>query len=783
MKTILRNFLAVLRRFKMAVALNILGLSVAFAAFMMIMMQVDYDRNFDRSHPHADRIYRAEVSAVMGNDWQAIVNRPLIDAFIASSPHIVGGTYFNLPWQIFFSVESQGEKHFFLENALTASPGFPDVFTPDMLEGSDRALDDPEKALIPESLARKLFADEPATGKQLIGRDKTYTVGGVFRDFPANASTPNVIYLPIPPEENAHNWGNWNYLAYLRVNEPENAEGLFDNFKKNFDFSAMQSWNSNLAETFSIRLTPLAETHFSTDVTYDTAPKSSRTTLLILFGIAFVIVLIAGINYTNFSAALTPKRIKSINTQKVLGGDEGVIRFALLSEAVAIGLIAYLIALVTIVAAKSTPLAGLVDADLSLAAHPRLTALTGVLALLTGLLAGIYPARYMTSFPPALVLKGSFGLSPKGRQLRNVLISVQFIASFALIIGASFMYLQNRFMQHTSLGFGKDQLIVAYINDNINKGLDAFGNQLKNFAGIQDVTYSQFLLSSGDQYMGWGRDYHDREINYQCLPVDPSFLKVMEIDITEGRNFREEDALTRHGAYIFNEKARNSLDLALNDHIDSAEIIGFMPDVKFASLRKEVSPMAFYVWGTQNWGINPRTAYVKVKAGSDMRAAIEHVRNTLKEFDNEYPFNVRFFDEVLDRTYQKEQKLGTLISLFSLVTILISIVGVFGLVVFDSEYRRKEISLRKIFGSTTGGILLLFNKVYLRILALCFILAAPPAWYAVSRWLENFAYRTPLHWWVYPAAFAVVALFTIAVVTFQNWRAANANPVENIKAE
>jgi putative ABC transport system permease protein len=204
--------------------------------------------------------------------------------------------------------------------------------------------------------------------------------------------------------------------------------------------------------------------------------------------------------------------------------------------------------------------------------------------------------------------------------------------------------------------------------------------------------------------------------------------------------------------------------------------------VKFASLRQEVIPMAFFVWGTQNWGSTPRHAYIKVSAGSDLRAAIGHVRSTLTTFDSEYPFNVRFFDEVLNNLYEKEQKLGSLISLFSLVAILISIVGVFGLVVFDSEYRRKEISIRKVFGSTTGEILLIFNKGYVRILCLCFVLAAPLAWYAVTRWLESFAYRTPMYWWVYLAAFAIVFVLTVATVTFQNWRAANVNPAEAVNS-
>ena len=178
------------------------------------------------------------------------------------------------------------------------------------------------------------------------------------------------------------------------------------------------------------------------------------------------------------------------------------------------------------------------------------------------------------------------------------------------------------------------------------------------------------------------------------------------------------------------------------------EIVGFMPDVKFASFRTEVTPMAFFVWGTNNWGNQPNYAYIKVKAGSDLRGAMQHVKTTLQSFDPEYPFNVRFFDEVLNGLYEKERSLSSLITLFSLIAIFISVVGVFGLVVFDSEYRKKEIGIRKVLGSTTEEIIVMFNKTYIRILCVCFVLGAPIAGYVVHRWLENFAYKTPMYWWV-----------------------------------
>jgi putative ABC transport system permease protein len=584
--------------------------------------------------------------------------------------------------------------------------------------------------------------------------------------------------MSIDPKEGLNDWHSWNYEIFIRMDAAENVEGLYADFLKKFDFAVIgdEKFTEN---DMTCRFMALPEIHFTTDVAYDGTSKSSRQTMLILLAIAFVIVAIAGINFTNFSTSLAPKRIRSINTQRVLGGSAGLIRMALVIEGVAISLLSFLLGLGLVHLMRDTPLASLMEVDVSLLLHTGLIAATAGLAVLTGLLAGLYPSYYVTSFQPAMVLKGSFGLSLKGRQLRNVLISVQFIASFTLIIGASFMYLQYYYMHHTPLGYDKDELIITDLSNKAADNREAIADQLKSLAGIADVVYAETLLSSSDQYMGWGKDYHDRRISFQCLPVEPSFLRVMGIAIAEGRDFREEDTHTRHGTFIFNEKARDQYNLALNEHIDSIEIVGFMADVKFASFRSAVEPMAFYVWGTQNWGNRPGWGYIKVKAGADLRATIAQLRTTLTTFDDTYPFQVRFFDEVLNNLYEKEQKLSSLITLFSLVAILISIVGVFGLVIFDSEYRRKEISIRKVFGSTTTEILILFNKGYVRILALCFLLAAPLAYYGISRWLENFAYKTPLHWWIFAAAFASVFVLTVGTVTFQNWRAANKNPIMN----
>jgi len=786
MKPIIRNLISVVRRFKLAAALNILGLSVAFAAFMVIMIQLDYDYSFDKCHKDYDKIFRMEISVPqLSKTAIPIISRPFAERFFESSPHIVAGTLCS-PWggDVYFHMEKNGVRNYFKENAISVSPEFTDVFTFDFVEGAENALQTPDNVIIPLSLSRKLFGKESAVGQQLVYSNRSQTVGAVYRDFPPNTFVNNCIYVSIPENENKQAWGNWNYSMYIRVNDASNASLLVENFMRNFDLQSAFGQDFNIEESrLSMSLRALPDIHFVTDLQYDFAPKASKQTLLILLVIAIVIVAIAAINFTNFSTALTPMRIKSINTMRVLGVRRNKIRLSIALEAVLVSLLSYFVALWLILLFNSTPLANLVDADLSLMAHPLIIGGSALVAFLTGFLAGAYPARYITSFAPALVLKGSFGLSPKGRKLRNTLIGIQFVASFALIIGASFMYLQNHFMQNSSLGYDKDALVTVDI-DRIQGSRDAFTNQVKVYSGVKDVTYGQFLLSSSDAYMKWGRKYRGEDIMYMVLPVHYSFLKVMGIEVTDGRDFRQEDANTERGAYIFNEAARKQYNLELNTSIEGAgEIIGIMPDIKFASFRQAVEPMAFYVWGTQNWGQQPNMSYIKLNAGTNLRAAMSHIRTSLAEFDADYPFEVRFFDEVLQRLYEKETSLSSLISLFSIMAIFISIVGVFGLVVFDSECRRKEIGIRKVLGASTMGIIIMFNKAYFKILAVCFVIAAPLAWYAVTRWLENFAYKTPMYWWVYLLAFVAVAMITALTVTFQNWRVASDNPLKAIKSE
>ncbi|MDR2911110.1 MAG: ABC transporter permease [Bacteroidales bacterium] len=785
MKPIIRNLISVSRRFKLATTLNILGLSIAFASFVIIMIQLDYDYNFDKFHKDYDKIFRVERRST-SSDWKNVVHsRPFAERFMASSPNIIAGTIIGgLPYDFVFHTEINGGRNFYEGRVIMIAPEFTDVFTVDFVEGSDDALNAPDNVIIPLSLSQKLFGKESAIGKQLfVSQDSiSVTVGAVFRDFPSNSILENCIYSPIPPET-VENWSNASWGMYIRVNDPANVSTMFENFARNFDLSSVVG--GHWADDFFLDFTPLADVHYIKGVDFDYTPKSSKQTLIILLSIAIVIIVIAAINFTNFSTAIAPMRIKNINTQLVLGARRKTLRSVILSEAVIFSFLSFLIAILLVYIFNKTPMARLVDGDLSFKANYPILAGTAFIVLLAGFFVGLYPSRYITSFPPALVLNGNFGLSPKGRKLRNTMMGIQFIASFALIIGASFMYLQNQFMQKSPLGYNKDNLLTVDIKT-ITVSRDALANQLKSYSGIQDVTFGASLLSTSDMYSQTPLTYKEDVLWTQVFWVYHDFLKVMDIEVTEGRDFRRDDFYSSNELlFILNEAARKQYNWELNTITTYGEIIGFMPDIKYASFRSEVRPMAFAAIPDTMIAGRPHlnTAYIKLKAGTNLRDAVSHINTTLYEFDENYISNIRFFDETLQKLYEKELALNSLIILFSLISIFISIVGVFGLVVFDSECRRKEIGIRKVLGASVTNIVIMFNKAYLKTLIVCFVIAAPLAWYAVTRWLENFVFRTPLHWWVYFLAFVFIGIITVCTVTFQNWRAATSNPVDVIKSE
>ena len=408
-----------------------------------------------------------------------------------------------------------------------------------------------------------------------------------------------------------------------------------------------------------------------------------------------------------------------------------------------------------------------------------------MLAFLLGLAAGAYPACYMTSFQPALVLKGSFGLSASGRKLRTVLIGFQYIVSIGLIIGASFIQIQNKYMRSFDRGLNEDQIAVVTLNQNIYKNAkDVYVDKLKSYSGIADVAFSNQKFGLQDVYSTSSTYYNGKEINTPWITVSPNFLRVMDIPVIDGRDFTESDGRDSVLTFIYNSTTQKTFQLEAGHALDKfwkgeARIAGFVNDLKLTSLRQSGTPVSFIV----DPGETMSVSFIRLNAGTNMAEAIDHIRQSLAEIDPTYPLDINFYDTMLDNLYHKEQYLKKMITLFSLLAIVLSIVGVFGLVVFETQYRRKEIGVRKVFGATVGEILNMFNKSYLRIVAICFVIAVPFAYYGVHKWLESFSDKTPIYWWVFALAFVIVAAITMLTVTFQNWKAANENPVNSVKSE
>ena len=788
MKLILRNLMRIFRRFRTAMILNILGLAVAFTAFMLLMMQWNYDRQFDRNDPNADRIFRIDAQWDAGR--AALTCGPYGFAFMQSSPHIVSGCLlYLLPEDESFTIESDGEQRIFKDKLHKVTSGLTQVFHFDLVEGDTSALEAYDKILIPESAARRWFGQKAATGRQVtLGDGRTLSVGGVYRDFPNNNSLKNNIYIAIRKDQNEseiNEWTSMNFAFYIRLDQggTADAQALVDAFaENNQEFKNYRQANDKI-DMVAIALTDI---HTFEPLMFDPTPRTSPATMFLLFSIAIIILLIAAINYTNFSTALSPMRVRNVNTQKVFGASQTSLRGALLAEAVIICLVAFLIGLLLLWGLQDYNLNLLIQADIRPEAHLPLIGLTALIALVIGLLAGLYPAYYTTSFAPALVLKGSFGLSPKGRMLRNLLMGFQFIASFALVIGALCMFLQNRYAQTTPLGFDKAWLVTSDIDKSVNGKRQVLEERLKRHPEVAGVAFSEMpFYGDNDIYAKWGRKFKGEAISFEVLVVSPSFPKVIGIPIIEGRDFREEDARNTNGCFIINRMMREHHGIQPGDKIGTQEIVGVTDNFHYTSMRRGISPMAFYTSDKSADATNQlyTNVYVRMNAGTDPTTAIQILRTELDTLSPGYPFDIRPFDEQLERAYKNEQRLATLISLFSLLAVLISIAGVFGLVVFDSEYRRKEIGIRRVMGASVGNILLMFNKSYLWILLVCFIIACPIAWYAVNEWLQSFAYRVPSYWWIFPVALLIVGSVTLLTVTYQNWHAANENPVNSIKNE
>lgn len=810
MKIAFRNFLTTLRRYKISSLLNVIGLTLAFTAFYVIMTQVWWELGYNRSLHEADRIYLVENEDwYEPGKWSSWLNRPVPERVIASTAGVeVGGCM----WGGFGSGTCwTSNEPSFGYNKFSASCGsvslpFLDVFAFRSVEGDVHDLGKPKSVIVSREAAERMRVgvgsliwvdtDEPQP-------DGAMEVVAVFEDFPDNSLLGECEVVKNLGETNLYTTSEWSFNYFVKFRpgaDPDEFARQWTNVNQEMQREAAEkrvaagdAADDDESGIYGVRLSPVSELYFESDLQAPCRQGSVVTTYTLL-GIAVLVIVLAFINFVNFFFALVPVRIRTVNTFKVFGAPASSLRFNFVFEAFGLVLIALLAAWYVSFALQGTEFASYISASLALSQNLEVVGLVAVVAFVMALAASLYPAWYITSFAPALVVKGSFGGTRSGRRLRTLLLGVQFFISIGLIIATSFIRLQHDYMMHYDMGFDKENLLAVRLSERGAVSYDALRQKLLSDPQVKDVTGATSRLVSVGR-MGWGREFKGRQVAFQSYVVQPDFLRVMGIPITDGRDFLESDFDKELGTMIFNEAARREFEMQVGDRINGfvspdEQIVGFCADFNFKPLQYGVSPFCFYLLPKkiqqENYWHLPHVVYVRMTPGADIAAVTAHIRRCIAEVDPRTEpgdIVVRVFDEELGLEYDNERKLTAIVGLFALLAVVIALMGVFGLVLFETQHRRREIAVRRVMGASRGEILAMFNRRYVMLVAVCFVLAVPVSIWAVRHWLAGFAYAVPLYWWVFALALAGVLAVTALTVTVRSWRAVNENPAESVKSE
>lgn len=791
MKAILRNFLVILSRFKLASALNILGLSVAFAAFIIIIIQVRYERTFDTGYKKSGRIFRVESTLIptesnlsLREAYTAFCARPIIEKLLPSVPQIESyAITYSGSTEKYGQYETQeGELRGMMIPIHKVSEGFTDVFDTEILEGDITSFSEPRQALLPESLARKMFGSHSPIGKQITLSDGTFfTIGAVYKDYPDNSSLGNDVKLNLA-DEYISDWTDWTFSLFIALLPDAPPDRATEQLASFFETTGLGK-QMGFTQPVSFRLIPIEDIYYRHDTNLDIAPKGNRMITNILLSIGLLVIIIASANFLNFSAALTPARIKSINIRKILGEPISTLRLALIFEAFGICILSFLLALGWVLLFHRSGLSSILLAPADILKNIDILRLTFLLAGVTGIFTGIYPAFYMTSFRPALILKGTIGASPSIGKLRTMLTGFQFLISTGLITAAFFIWLQNKYMYKMDGIMNNNQIATIALKKEImsHQG-EILMEKLKSAPSVISVSSSDWPIGFLDHYLyAYSKSPEEEDIMYYYLPVSHNFTETMGLHIIEGRGFNKTDSNAPDEKLILNELAARQFKIKPGDKLaNGSQVIGIVKDFHFMNLRKKLEPMALTTKRLQNPALQP-VFYVRLKG--DAYDAVKQIEACIAEIDPLYPTDIQFYDEQFEQTYRKERHTEAQITMFSLLAIIISLMGVFGLVTFETQYRQKEIGMRKVMGATVKDILFLFYSKFVWIILISFLLATPIVWYGMNEWLNTFVYRTALHWWVFALSLLIVMIITFVTISLQCWRVAISNPVDSLKSE
>ncbi len=791
----LKNYLKIalrnLRKHRGYTVINVAGLGVGLASCVLILLFVQDERSYDRFHANADRIVRVALDDIDANgnvSRFARVGAPWGPALVQDFPEVEKSVRFRYVGSVLFR---QDDVQVYEANGLYTDPAVFDVFTLPFIHGNpETALAEPDGLVLTETMAEKYFGDDDPLGKTLTIEDTDVTITGVVEDVPANSHfsfdflRPFAVHAAARPDW-MDNWGRYNYHVYLLLRDAAAAEALQDKLPAFLP----RHVDEVTAATTKVVLQPLTRIHLHSRRSREFEANGSMATVYILSAIALFILLIACINFMNLATARSASRAKEVGLRKVVGAHRHQLIGQFLGEAILVSFLALV--------------AGLALVELFLPAFNTLTGKTLstyyaqdaglVLALLTlglvvGGLSGSYPAFFLSAFRPASVLKGDLPTGTHAARLRKILVIAQFTISIVLLIGVGVVFEQLGFIQNKNLGFNKEQVVMIPMRDsNVQQNYIAMKEAFLQHPNVLKAAASSGTLGGGD----WGISIRaegapdEETLSTRMLCIDYQYLETMEMDLVAGRKLSEAFPSDAEDAFLINEALAQQLGwddplsrrLQVGGDWRKGAIVGIVKDFNFRSLHEAVDPMVMF-FAPENMLVFS----VRIRS-ENAGSTLDHLRATWQQFAPDRPFVYSFLDESFARQYEADEQFGEVFSYFALLAVVIACLGLFGLASFTAEQRTKEIGIRKVLGASVAGIVLLLSKDFARLVGIALVLAAPLAYLAMTRWLENFAYRIEISWRIFLIAGSLALATAVLTVSYQAIRAALADPVKALRYE
>ena len=775
----MRTILQTLMRYKTSTILNIVGLSIAFAAFIVIGMQIRYELSYNKHYDDYEQIY------LLGENRRGgfRIGLPLPTAIMyrdLPSVEKIGWTGidasgYETKVEYVIDGNAQSAKCMLArcDNEFFGIFGFP------ILQGDLSSFNNEDGVVISDKYAKQLFGDKSPIGEIVsitYFERKDYTIIAVYESQGTNTSVEADIYMA-EGDRFLTNVYNYSFGVYAKLKKGVSEE--------QFEKEATQALRKYLVKIKNTRdAKETTDAVAITDVMYKVEGRS-RNTLYIMMAIALVVMLVGFINFINFAVSTIPLKMKNINLRRVVGATKTELRVSLILTDAVLVVVSFLIGTYLVQLVKTSPFAGLID-DTSFEVNIIVYALSLVTAVIMGVLAGLYPAFYSTSFSPSLMLKGRFAMGAGGVRLRKALIVFQYFVAITFIAVSMFIALQQNLLINIDGGYIKEGIIkVDQTGDWRFKNISGLKDELMRHTQVKDVAFGNTDMGLGNE--GGAAGSIGKRIDgvdhlMEVVIVSPNFLSFFGIELLEGRHFGEDKA----PVVIANKSLVDKYDYKVDQPVPAlpgVELIGICEDVNMLNMRKDILPVVYHNGDIEypNTSGYYSEAYIKVSGNS--KEIFDHIKKTYAEIAPKMDINVNYFTDVLANAYGDENQTKQMMMGFSLLSIIIALVGVFGLMSFDTKFRRKEISLRKINGATIKQIIQMFTMSYLKVVAVAFVLSVPVVYYAVSEWLKGFAYKIELSWWVFALALALVTLLTLTIALIQCYKSASENPINSLKDE